>query len=221
MKYIYSISAILILLFSSCQKDPIADAILDPNPGYVGDSITFTNLSLNAESYEWDLGDGTTSTDRNVKHVYIHPGTYSVSLDAYGKKSGKSTASYLVEVIGAELKVRVQEYFDLYPVRDARVRIYPTLNDWEQKTNLIVEDSTNFSGEVVFNGLSHLSYYVEVVEASHNNFTLKTEDIQYIETRPLQPFHLFVAYVDLLDGGSKKASRVHNPLRPTDGVYFH
>lgn len=40
----------------------------------------FTNLSQNADSYEWDFGDGTTSTEVNPVHEYSQPGTYDVSL---------------------------------------------------------------------------------------------------------------------------------------------
>lgn len=47
-------------------------------------TATFTNNSLNAESYMWDFGDGTTSTEENPVHTYAADGTYNVKLTASG-----------------------------------------------------------------------------------------------------------------------------------------
>ena len=45
----------------------------------------FTNLSTdNARSFEWDFGDGTTSTERNPMHIYAEAGSYNVKLTARG-----------------------------------------------------------------------------------------------------------------------------------------
>jgi PKD repeat protein len=46
-------------------------------------SVSFTNQSVNAESYEWNFGDGTpVSNTLNPVHTYALPGTYNVSLKA-------------------------------------------------------------------------------------------------------------------------------------------
>jgi len=44
--------------------------------------VTFTNFSQNATSYNWDFGDGESSTDQNPVHVYAAAGDYSVVLTA-------------------------------------------------------------------------------------------------------------------------------------------
>ena len=45
----------------------------------------FTNLSTeSARSFEWEFGDGATSTERNPMHQYAEPGTYTVRLTARG-----------------------------------------------------------------------------------------------------------------------------------------
>ncbi len=43
-------------------------------------TATFTDASVNAVSWLWDFGDGTTSTLQNPVHVYGAPGSYNVSL---------------------------------------------------------------------------------------------------------------------------------------------
>ena len=52
--------------------------------GYVclDSPICFTNLSTNADSYQWDFGDGNVSNMSDPCHTYASPGTYTVTLTA-------------------------------------------------------------------------------------------------------------------------------------------
>jgi Zn-dependent metalloprotease len=51
-------------------------------------TVNFSNESSNAITYEWDFGDGGTSTDENPEHVYTEPGVYTVTLYADGGDCG-------------------------------------------------------------------------------------------------------------------------------------
>jgi PKD repeat protein len=46
-------------------------------------TIYFDNLSLNADGYYWDFGDGNNSTEENPVHFYGDAGIYDVSLTVY------------------------------------------------------------------------------------------------------------------------------------------
>ena len=51
----------------------------------LGDSVVqFKNLSKGAQSYLWDMGDGTQSEEAEPQHVYQEDGSYTVRLDAKG-----------------------------------------------------------------------------------------------------------------------------------------
>jgi PKD repeat protein len=46
----------------------------------VGEEINFINLSAKGSSWEWNFGDGATSSEKNPVHKYEEPGTYKVVL---------------------------------------------------------------------------------------------------------------------------------------------
>ncbi len=66
------------------EYDPFANFNYTSN----GTQITFTNTSSNSVNYEWNFGDGDTSSSPNPVHTYIGGGSYTVMLIA--AKCGKS-----------------------------------------------------------------------------------------------------------------------------------
>ncbi|MFH1120487.1 MAG: PKD domain-containing protein [Bacteroidota bacterium] len=56
--------------------------------------VTFTNYSQNATSYEWNFGDGQTSTEVNPVHTYIVAGNYTVVLTA--KNAANTNITYTI-----------------------------------------------------------------------------------------------------------------------------
>ncbi|MEO1259168.1 MAG: PKD domain-containing protein [Bacteroidota bacterium] len=65
-----------------------------------GLTVAFTNSSSNATSYEWDFGDGNTSTEENPVHTYAADGNYTVTLTATND-CGSITTTQTVTVITA------------------------------------------------------------------------------------------------------------------------
>ena len=53
-----------------------------PASGCAPYTATFNNTSLGGETFLWNFGDGTTSTETSPTHIYPSPGTYRVSLIA-------------------------------------------------------------------------------------------------------------------------------------------
>ncbi len=64
--------------------DPVPEFVMDQNEGCAPLNVQFYNSSSNAQSYIWDFGDGSTSTDINPLHTFIGHGTYMVKLTAIG-----------------------------------------------------------------------------------------------------------------------------------------
>lgn len=82
----------LIFVAVSCAKTP--DVVTPEIPPvasftYAGqlfplDTIAFTNTSTNANTYYWDFGDNSNSTETSPRHPFPQIGTYAVKLRATG-----------------------------------------------------------------------------------------------------------------------------------------
>lgn len=73
--------------------------ISNASPG-IDESVSFSNKSKNAENYEWDFGDGNTSTGENPSHAYSNTGSFIVRLTAFGT-SDKNSTSKTIHIMAA------------------------------------------------------------------------------------------------------------------------
>lgn len=65
---------------------PVADFEIKPTLLYIPEGILYTNnRSFNASRFEWDFGDGTTSTEFEPQHAYTQAGFYTIRLIAYNQ----------------------------------------------------------------------------------------------------------------------------------------
>jgi PKD repeat protein len=78
---------------------PVAAFTAEPLYALVGENVAFTNESTGTEplSYEWDFGDGATSSDANPTHAYTAGGNYTVTLTA-SNAWGSDQASTVIHV---------------------------------------------------------------------------------------------------------------------------
>ena len=79
------------------QCAPVANFVGGPLIGAVPLVVTFTNSSVNATSYLWSFGDGSSSTAFNPTNTYTNAGNYTVSLTAIG--SGGSNTLTLTNYV--------------------------------------------------------------------------------------------------------------------------
>ena len=199
MKKILHLLFALSLFVASCSKTPTADFYVEINKAKVGSEVFFINTSDNADTYEWDFGDDTYSKDKNPVHIYKTVGTYNVTLTAFSKNGKESKSKLSLKVVEPTLLViEVLEYYEGYYVKNASVILYPTLKDWDNETNAIVEGITDNGGVVVFGDLDPIVHYVDVWERNHNNYQLRDDDPGFIATHKIVPERVqwFVALVD-------------------------
>lgn len=81
---------IILFLVNGCEP-PEPYAAFEPNSYSVGvnSAVYFYNYSREASSYEWDFGDGFTSTEDSPEHIYSDTGEFTVTLTAYNSNKSK------------------------------------------------------------------------------------------------------------------------------------
>lgn len=110
-----------LIAYQGSYSDTITDTVLlsdnpDPvacfthevieNQCYFTCKVQFTNCSQNAESYDWDFGDGTgTSTEENPVYEYSEGGTYNVRLIVeQGDKSDSTVHEIILQIEPAKFE---------------------------------------------------------------------------------------------------------------------
>ena len=201
----------------SCSKTPQANFHVEVTKAKVGSELFFYNDSENANSYEWDFGDGSAiSKDANPFHIYKTTGKYRVTLSAFSKKGKESQAYKYIEVVEPSLVViEVVEYENFDYIGNASVVLFSSLEHWNlhNETNAIVEGFTDEDGIVVFGDLApkFKSVFVDVWEKNHDNWLIGTEDEKFIKINLMPEKVLwFTAWVDYFptkgnERGEKKA----------------
>lgn len=74
---------------------PVANIGSNVTSGYAPLSVLFTDRSQNAIFWNWNFGDGATSTEQNPVHTYPAEGTYTVNLEV---SNANGTASKTVTI---------------------------------------------------------------------------------------------------------------------------
>jgi len=118
---IYWIPLVFLLVSVGCKKEktPVACFTILTNPALAGQAVYFSSCSSNADSVVYSFGDGQSSDSTKTGHVYASPGTYTVSLTAYGAGTTKTVKKTIT--IGTP-----------FPY-DSLVGIYHVTGSWHQE----------------------------------------------------------------------------------------
>jgi PKD repeat protein len=217
MKKILLITGLIVTIFSSCVREPIYDPFASFSVDYSlvlpNEVVNFTNYSTDAESFQWDFGDGTFSSDVNPSHYYSHEGTFTVKLTAINHNQ-YDYATVTIEVQETTLEVDAVEYYSGDVIPNATVTLYTNYNDWYNinEDNAVASGVTDNYGVVIFKGLQTVPYYIDVYSTIANNSDIGLEDINFVKTLSLEyaSYNTFTAYCDystialLKSAGSKR-----------------
>ena len=94
------------------EMPPTVMAVAMPDVAVLGQTVTFDSSGTTDNvdddlSYSWDLGDGTTSTEAKVEHVYAEEGIYTAQLTVTDA-AGNVATSEMIEIIVDETMPTVQ-----------------------------------------------------------------------------------------------------------------
>jgi PKD repeat protein len=122
----------------------------------VGLDVTFTNSSSGADTYTWDLGDGSFSTEENPGHTYAAPGTYTVGLTAY---TGSDSATH-------EQSVTVSYVTFNEEFKQGTPKVYP--NPTNGVITIELGEQTNITGVKIFDLNGTLLYAAGLYTAGYH-----------------------------------------------------
>ncbi len=78
-------------------QTPTAGFMVSKDKALLGESIEFNSKAIgDINSYFWDFGDGTTSTEENPSHIYNSVGKYTVSLEVSNELSSNTKVKILI-----------------------------------------------------------------------------------------------------------------------------
>jgi PKD repeat protein len=99
MKPVYLILFIsIVILFQACYPEPVADFEYSYTDNVAPAVVSFTNLSTDAEDFQWNFGDGNTSSAPDPVHTYENGGNFTISLKAKGR-GGEATTSKSIQIL--------------------------------------------------------------------------------------------------------------------------
>ncbi|MBS0001281.1 MAG: PKD domain-containing protein [Cyclobacteriaceae bacterium] len=141
MTHVYKLlgAALLILYIMGCKDEdpklplPMVDFSTDPEVLEVGKPVTFKNATTNASSYQWNFGDGQTSTQTNPTITFDESGTYEVTLTAFTDDNQRDSVSRNIN-IGERIMTGIS--INSIPF------VNPEGADWDDATGL--PDSTKY-----------------------------------------------------------------------------
>ena len=100
--FLLLVSLLLTILLNACGAPLEAELAATVTSGQAPLSVTLSNNSKSADEFQWDFGDGATTTTRTkdelLTHEYTLAGTYAVTLTAIKKREPPKTRTASVRI---------------------------------------------------------------------------------------------------------------------------
>jgi PKD repeat protein len=99
--------------------DPIKALFTATTNANVGQSVMFSNTSINATFYQWNFFDGSTSTEQSPSHIYNQTGTKNVFLkviSSLGCADSLLRSNYITILNGTGIEESKNIEFKIYPI---------------------------------------------------------------------------------------------------------
>ncbi len=164
---------------ASCRKEVVAVIKRVPQPDFRYDvydtSLYVTNITSGENSYVWDFGDGTTSSEKNPVHEYAGYDTYPVKLVAENSCGSDSIVKEILitkqSVVASPLLKRNDDIIKVFP-NPADDYIYIVSTEGSQKGIVYVYDITGT--QVITKETEHLrSFRLDIGRLGPGIYILK------------------------------------------------
>lgn len=155
----------------SCKRLPEPDFSFTPteNPE-AGDTISFINQSVDADSYEWQFGDGSSSNLADPLYIYDQAGIYEVTLTAENEAGSQAKTQSITINEPTILGFVVYDSTKTILLEEAEVSLYDNLHDYENFGETPYVGYTDSNGIVAFGNLEPVVYYIWIYRLEQEGF---------------------------------------------------
>lgn len=161
-KFFFYAAGILLIMFSACKKEMPTASFTHTSESYEeGDTIYFTSTSSNADNFQWEFGDGNTSTNEHPWHIFNTKGSYEVKLKVTNDDGSNETSSTITikDITILAFEVYKEGTEELLP--GCAILVYDDQNEWENITeNAVALGYTDNEGYVEFYHARAIVYYM-------------------------------------------------------------
>lgn len=157
--YQFGLVAGFVFLLQGCYDEPVANFDYSFVTNVAPASVTFSNLSTDADDFKWEFGDGGTSTEKAPVHTYQDAGTFTIALTATGR-GGENKMTKSINIVWPPTTYIVRNATSLYPVNLYSLSSYY----WDAGTETMVD--------VVEHGTLPPGYDTQEVETNHPTIEL-------------------------------------------------
>lgn len=135
--------------------------------------VSFDWYAIPCMSYEWDFGDGLTSSELNPDHIYDNPGTYDVVFTVTDLLSGCSQTTSLVVGVHEPTAVALVAIDESYCISDIPVQLVATpQGGWFEGDGI---ENGLFNPSLAGPGGPHsLSYFYEDINGCFSSDSIST-----------------------------------------------
>jgi PKD repeat protein len=178
--------AVLALLLQGCYEEPVANFDYSYVDNLAPADVSFTNLSSEADKFQWDFGDGEGSSEKNPSHSFYNMDHPIVTLLAKGR-GGENMVSKSIAITSYFVKNSSSStYYDIITyywdgenvVDDFNLgNLYPGYDsDVVATTHSVIDVALELSDGTFY--LVKYSYTLNEDEMSYLNITDETEFVE-------------------------------------------
>jgi hypothetical protein len=164
-KFIPILFPCLLVFLITCEEEeknpPVASFQHNSNSYELGDTIYFKNTSEFADEFEWDFGDGNSSTEENPFHIYDLSWSYNVTLKVTNQDGANETTQSIDIKNPTILAFHVTYNGEDFPL--CLIKLYESEDDWNNMDNYVMQDYTDLNGRIEFFHVKPIKYYLDAL----------------------------------------------------------
>lgn len=193
---ITSLISLVALAALSCKKLPEPDFSFTPeeNPE-AGEEVQFENKTLEASSYQWNFGDGGSSTEINPTHIYEEAGIFEVQLTAFNDAGDASRTASITINESTILGFVVYDSTEVNVIEGAAIWLYDNEADWNNVEDPLMSDFTDADGIVLFEHMEAIEYYIWAVKEAPGGLWLSGGSTPALELNQMTIFNVPCAWI--------------------------